>query len=462
MDSLAETVLARAREEALIPGGARLLLACSGGKDSMALLHIMVELAGELDLTLGVYHLDHCMRGEESDGDRMLVQSVTEELGLPFHVHRHDFSQRRRDGLSFEEEAREVRYSQIEGYLEKDYDYAATAHNRDDQVETLVQRIIRGTGFRGLAGIPRLRGRIIRPLLDVTSGEIYEYNRRAKVPWREDRTNRQSDMDRNYIRNEIIPVIENRFPAFTGSLVRLGEQAREYGEFIERYLDRVYLDRVRELGESTVLVPERDEDPYLFREVLKGFLYREKDFRVNRAILEEIERRMVSDRVNQALYEGDDWVLERRLHGNSPALILRNERQRTVPWEMVLDLEKAVTGEVTLPGSGIPIRYAVNGITGCRGEVKIALPEGEYRLILRSRIRGDRIRLEGGSRKIKDVLIDMKCPPEKREWVPILQVGSDVAALLAGMVDCGENRVSPAFHVTGERKKILAIAPVQN
>ncbi len=462
MDPLSETVLARIREDSLISSGTRLLIACSGGKDSMALLYIMVELAEELDLTLGIYHLDHGMRGRESDEDRLHVQKMADGLGLAFHDHRYDFSDSRQEGTSFEEEARKVRYTHLGEYLSGKYDYAATGHTRDDQVETILLRIIRGTGIQGLAGIPPARGRIVRPLLDVTSGEIHEFNRRKGVQWREDRSNRDLEMDRNFIRNEIIPGIENRFPSFTGPVLRLMEHAGEYRLFAERYLDRVYQERVIKGSGKTLLEIEEDEDPFLFREVMKGFLYREKNFRVNRAILEEMERRMESNRINQVLYEGRGWVLERCLHENRPSLVLREERERIGAWEIELNMEKEAFGDVTLPGSEVRIRYAMNGETGVEGEVMVALPHSASRVSIRNRRRGDRIRLERGSRKINEILIDMKCPPDIREQVPILQIGTDLAALMPGLIGRGKNRVAPLFHVQGEVKKILAIAPVQN
>ena len=160
------------RENELIKPGSTLVCAVSGGKDSVCLLHVMRSLQKELSITVKAAHLNHQLRGEESDRDEAFVRSLCERLGVPLTVSGGDVAARAREtGESVEEAARKLRYAFLEGLGCT----VATAHNADDNAETVLLNLVRGTALRGLCGIPPKRGPVVRPMLCVTRRQIEGY-----------------------------------------------------------------------------------------------------------------------------------------------------------------------------------------------------------------------------------------------------------------------------------------------
>ena len=205
-------------KNSLIGPGMKILLSCSAGKDSMALLAVLYALKERFRCDLGIFHLNHLMRGAESDRDEDFLKSVSDNMGLPFYVERYDFSEHKTRRGSFEEQARNVRYGLIEQYLKNcGYDRCAMAHNNDDAVETVLMRICTGTAIHGLQGIPAKRGHIIRPLLHASASDIYSFLKEESISWREDSSNSDDVYTRNFIRNTVIPRLETRFPALRSS-----------------------------------------------------------------------------------------------------------------------------------------------------------------------------------------------------------------------------------------------------
>ena len=169
----------------LSPGSA-LVCAVSGGADSVALLHCLWTLSEEAGFSLSAAHFNHCLRGEESDGDEAFVRYLCKQWGVPLAVGRGDAAKRAREtGESLEEAARALRH----GFLSAQPGLIATAHNADDQVETVLINLLRGTGLRGLCGMAPQSGRIVRPLLTVTRAEILVYLQENGLSWREDSSN---------------------------------------------------------------------------------------------------------------------------------------------------------------------------------------------------------------------------------------------------------------------------------
>ena len=218
--------------------------AVSGGADSVALLRLMLELRDELGVVLSVVHLNHKLRGADSDADEQFVRELAEAHGLELISENCDvkaYSAEKK--LSLEAAAREVRYGFFETLLKKrDLDKIATAHTRDDQAETVILRLLRGTGFRGLGGIrPRLFirdqaaaacGEIIRPLLSMKRDAVKNYLAQAKQNWREDETNNEVKYTRNRVRQVLMPLLQKEFnPAIAEKLAELAEIARGEEQF---------------------------------------------------------------------------------------------------------------------------------------------------------------------------------------------------------------------------------------
>lgn len=219
----------------MLPTGTRVLCALSGGRDSVYLLHRLLELAPERGLTVAAAHLNHCLRGAESHRDEAFVRELCEQLNVPLTVERRDAAAyARAHHMGLEEAAREVRYAFLEQTRQAmDCDVIATAHHAGDQAETVLLHLLRGSGTRGLAGIPPVRGRIIRPILDVPRREIDAYLRERQIPFVEDSTNAEELCPRNVLRSRVLPVLEELNPAFPEHAAAAAELLRE---------DEAYLD----------------------------------------------------------------------------------------------------------------------------------------------------------------------------------------------------------------------------
>jgi tRNA(Ile)-lysidine synthase len=249
-----ERVLAYIREHALLRAGDRVAVAVSGGPDSVALLRLLLELRSELGLVLAVAHFHHGIRGAEADADQQFVAELARVHSLPLHTASADAPAHAAvHGLSLETAARELRYAWFRKLLgEGEADRVATGHTLDDQAETVLMRLLRGSGTRGLAGIFPLQRveaasdrAIVRPLLNVRRREIAEYLRGLAQEWREDQSNRDLRHLRNRIRHRLLPELERDYnPSLARVLAESAELARAEEECwsaeVERLLPRVW------------------------------------------------------------------------------------------------------------------------------------------------------------------------------------------------------------------------------
>jgi tRNA(Ile)-lysidine synthase len=203
----------------------KLVVALSGGPDSTALLHLFLA-SGR---SPAIAHCNFGLRGKESDADAAFCREMATTLKLPYFEKSFDLGK----GKGIQEAARKLRYEWFEELAdEHHYDFIATAHHREDQAETLLHRFIRGTGIQGLVGIPEKRGRIIRPLLFASKGEILNYLQSQGIEYRIDSSNSAEDYTRNFIRHSIIPVSEELNPSLKQTLA---ERAEDYRESIELF-----------------------------------------------------------------------------------------------------------------------------------------------------------------------------------------------------------------------------------
>ncbi|HSY90837.1 MAG TPA: tRNA lysidine(34) synthetase TilS [Candidatus Binatus sp.] len=271
MDSLAERVLFHVRRQELLRAGDRVGVAVSGGIDSVALLRVLLELRGELGIVLSVVHFNHRLRGAESDGDQEFVAGLAREYDLEFFVDGDDVAGRAaEERVSVEAAARDLRYGFFQSLLAGDGPQGlkpdlvspalrgpegplfhgaylrriATGHTLDDQAETVLMRMIRGSGVRGVGGIhPRIlvedddgeiSGEIVRPLLNVRHRELEGYLEDIGQPWREDSTNADGRFTRNRIRSLVVPLLEKEFnPSVAENLAELAEIARGEEDYWE-------------------------------------------------------------------------------------------------------------------------------------------------------------------------------------------------------------------------------------
>ncbi len=225
-----------------------ILLAVSGGGDSVAMLHVMASLGQQV----GVVHVHHGLRGDAADRDAAFVREQAQRLGVPFYLAFVDASTP--DGDSPEARARRLRYAALEELRRMHrYRYIATAHTVDDQAETVLLRMLRGTGPRGLAGIqPRLeRAHCLRPLLEVTRADIDAYLEACRVEWVEDESNSDPRFTRNRLRHEVLPLLETIHPQATRRLAALANHAGELSAWMAIQVDAL-LDAATQFGDEGV------------------------------------------------------------------------------------------------------------------------------------------------------------------------------------------------------------------
>ncbi|MCF8383100.1 MAG: tRNA lysidine(34) synthetase TilS [Chlorobium sp.] len=266
MNRLEKKFLQQLRDRQLVTGGDHVLAAVSGGPDSMALLHLLKEVAPVVPCRISAAHCNFQLRGEESLGDERFVREQCTLAEVECFIVRFDTaaaSALRKKSL--EETARELRYGWFASLLEEHgMTKIATGHHVSDNAETMLFNLFRGTSLLGLKGIRAMHGRVTRPLLLLNRSEIVDYLHEKKIPYRTDDSNFGIDYDRNFIRNRVIPLVEERFRhKLLPSLQRLSEQAGELEAFLEEYFERLTTSRpglsllqgrldARELGQLSV------------------------------------------------------------------------------------------------------------------------------------------------------------------------------------------------------------------
>ena len=214
---------------ALLPPGSRVLVAVSGGCDSICLLHLLWTKREAWGLSVFAAHYEHGIRGEDSLRDAAFVEAFCRERGIPCTVEHGDVPAFARErGLGLEEAARDLRYAFLERTADTlGCDRIATAHNADDNAETMLLNLTRGSGLRGLGGIPPVRGRIVRPLLAVTRQEIEDYLRENGLPHTEDASNADESLRRNRLRHRVLPLLREMNPALSRTLGDTAELLRQ-------------------------------------------------------------------------------------------------------------------------------------------------------------------------------------------------------------------------------------------
>ncbi|MGA7919974.1 MAG: tRNA lysidine(34) synthetase TilS [Candidatus Acidiferrales bacterium] len=259
-NKLEQALLQKIQRERMLPAGSRVAVAVSGGADSVALLRLLEPLRDALGIALLVTHFNHSLRGAQSEGDCEFVKDLALAHGLEIVVDCADVrAQAEREGLNLEDTARRLRYAFFDRVvLDGHASHIAVAHTADDQAETILAHLIRGTGLTGLAGIYPVAGVVVRPLLGARRGELRDYLRSIGQPWREDSTNTDIRRMRARIRAELLPLLERDFsPAITNHLSELARFAREEEIFWEALTeDRFHALAAREANSVRIRVDD--------------------------------------------------------------------------------------------------------------------------------------------------------------------------------------------------------------
>ena len=407
------------RSAGLIDRGHRVLVAVSGGSDSLALLEIMHDLAGPMDLALAVAWFDHGIRPVERD--RRIVERRCAALDLALFAGRGNVpKQAARSKAGIEETARRMRYAFLEETATAwEADRIALGHTRNDQVETILHHVIRGAGARGLAGMPALRDRYVRPLLRCDRSELRLLLRDRGIRWAADETNRDNSILRNRIRNLLLPNLRRRYnPAVDDALLRLGENTAELAAVVDDTGDPIppLLDGAVSLpAESLASRP-----PFLQYRLIDRIL------RERFGVVRDVEKvhvdaaRRLLDRGRSGRRVELPHGIEVAREGNELIVRLRRTGATAPPPAVTVPGE----GEWPLPAWGLVARVERIDPRSRRvaaGDDLLVTTRPRFPLTIRPRRRGDRLRPFGmeGTRRLGRIMIDRKVPLSRRDRLPV-------------------------------------------
>ncbi|HYL81723.1 MAG TPA: tRNA lysidine(34) synthetase TilS [Candidatus Acidoferrum sp.] len=421
--------------------GERVVVAVSGGVDSMVLLHALVRLQPRLGLRLHVAHVHHGLRGKASDRDAALVVAEAARRGVSVSVARLDPASRPR-GTSVQVWARDLRYHDLETIRERvKAAWILTAHTLDDQAETLLLNLLRGTGPRGLAGIPPSRDRVLRPLLGVSRAEIERYAAAQHVTFREDASNASDAYRRNRIRHELLPLLAREYnPRIVQSLAALAALLREDEAALRASVSALVAAGVQAAGSGVQLdIPQfRSAPPAVARRAIQ------RAFRMASGESQSLTRRhllaVMALLTRDAAVELPGGRLATRT-GQSVRIGPRRDSDGRRP-------RCAIPPADTPPEISVqPGRWACWPPLACRLRVRrvsastlASGPQDRWRevmnpevlagsLSLRGWRPGDRFRPLGlrGQKKLQDFFVDAKVPRRERARIPLLLAGGRIA-----------------------------------
>jgi len=438
------------RGELLAPG-MRVAVGCSGGADSVALVRLLCELKDKLGLRLLVAHLNHQLRGNEADADETFVRRLAERLEIEFVVRREDVAARAKRGkVNLEEAGREARLEFFASLITSgNADAVAVGHTLDDQTETVLGRLVRGAGTRGLAGIyPILepvpgadKGRLVRPLLGVRRAELRDYLDSLQQPWREDASNRDRKRLRSRIRMELLPQLN---AAAFEHLGRLAEHAREEENFWAALVEQRFEVLAHRRGEELDL-PVRalvEPDPLLAK--LSGRQAREGQRalarRLVRRALAEVRgdlRRIMQKHVGSILHLAEEGQSGRQVV--LPGIVVEREFDRIVFHPASVPVS-ADTFEVKIDApqlarlpDGRALEFKLVGVAKLEpvynGERSVAdAARMRFPLLVRNWRAGDRFQPAGsqGRKKLKTLFQQERIPVAERARLPLVVCGGEI------------------------------------
>ncbi|MEA3319965.1 MAG: tRNA lysidine(34) synthetase TilS [Bacillota bacterium] len=415
----------------LLPANSTVVVGVSGGADSMGLLHYLDSIKEAKRLKLVVAHVDHMFRGAESEEDMKFVKQHCDKRSLLFEAEQINVSAYQKEKkLTVQVAARECRYAFYEKVMKKYHaDFLALGHHADDQVETILMRLGRGSSMTGYAGILPKRafgdGVIIRPFLTVTKSEIMEYLTVYDVPFRHDPSNDKDTYRRNRLRHHILPILKEEFPGLHERFQAFSEQIQESEQYIEALMEKEWIAVIKSKAINRVIL---DTKPLLL--MAKPLQRRGIQLILNYLYNNEIPPSLSSIHIDNLLSLLESEHPSGRLHFPNGLQVIKSyneciltfdEDKRDKAYKHMLE----VPGNVALPTdfmitSEIQTQEQPQDVKENQAVIdlsKVALP-----LYVRTRLDGDRMKLKGtnGSKKIKSIFIEGKIPLQQRELWPLI------------------------------------------
>ncbi len=456
------------RKYRMIRPGDRIVLGVSGGPDSMALLYLMCDLREDFGCILHVAHLDHMLRGQESEADAAYVAEHSRKLGIPITIEAIDVRRMITRKESLESGARRIRYEFYERVMaDIRADKVAQGHNADDQAETVMMRLLRGSGLQGLSGIPPVRdGRFIRPLIEATRSDIDEYLQHLQLKPRQDSSNLSREYERNRVRHELMPLLERDYSP------NIKQILRQTGEIL-RAEDDLLAALTEDAMESCVQYPDARTAVIRIPDLSGYHLALQR--RILRLTIEKLAgdlRRYDYDHIRDLLdfalcgMTGKTIDLPRGISAEKTydVVVLRYGYRPGVSIGE-FDYRVKVPGETKITHLSLLIR--TDGPQKvCEGYGKLQSDEDEFRatldydkirghLHLRNRRPGDRFQPLGmsGTKKLKDFFVDEKIPRALRDSVPILMDEGNILWVIG-------YRIDDRFKITPDTRTQLTVRAI--
>ena len=417
-----------------------IVIGVSGGADSLCLLTVLQEAAKENPLRLFAVHVHHGIRGDEADRDAEYVTKLCEKMQIPFLLEKRDVPALARErGETLEEAGRRVRYEILEAVRrQKGADYIAVGHHMEDQAETILFHLLRGTHLNGMGGMQSIQGRVIRPLLSCRKKELTGYLQDRGISWCQDSTNEEAAPARNRIRLEILPILREMQPEIIEVLCMEGKRFQEAFDYLEQ--EAALFLKTRGTCEKEGLCLFADEVNALPKALGDQVIYK--------AICQAVGRkRDITGRHVEAVRELLQLQSGKKVMLPDRALALRRYEQ--------LVFLHAPEGEPVLPTVQMRLispeereKIEENSYTKCFAYDKmISFP------VLRFRMPKDRICLyeDGRGKKLQDYFTDRKIPVTRRDRIPVLAIGSEILWVV------GE-RTSPLYRVGPDTKQVLVVS----
>lgn len=461
---LEQRVLASASQQGLLQKHDRVLVAVSGGPDSVSLLHFLCAWQVSFQLSLHVIHLNHGLRGEESDADATFVQTLCQQLDVPCIVRRLklDSAITKRGRESLQSVARDLRYKAFtEVAYEQGFTKVALGHTSDDQTETVLMWMLRGAGSVGLSGMRAFRDPyFIRPLLGVSRLDIEDYLRQNQWPYRVDSSNASSKYQRNRIRHELVPVLKQFNPKIVQVLSRQGRILREESEYLDQVVSKALESVLRRVDAGTVVLDKstlsRLPRPIQRRVVLLVYrqvtwTYVHPPFECVEAVLDLVNRGTSGTSIRS------HGIRVYRDYEEIRVTALRAEPlEEPIPYPSNFNL--SVPGSLCWPYTGAALHAAlVNTLPETwksdSSSVYLDADTFTHDLVVRQWKKGDSffpIGMNGHRKKIQDFFSDIKLSRKRRMDVPIVEAPE-------GIVWVAGFRPDHRFRVMIETKRFLAL-----
>ena len=460
INSIENNFLKFIQQEKLIKKGDGIVVGLSGGPDSVCLLYLLISIREKIGINIAAAHLNHMLRGKAADEDEEFAKRLCEKLNIEFFSKKVDINKYSKEhSLSSEAAGRKVRYEFFNDVMKKlNYNKIATAHNANDQAETVLMRMMRGAGLEGLCGIPVNReNKYIRPILFLKREEIENYCKEKGVKPRIDATNLERIYSRNKVRLDILPYMKENFNQdVIEAINRMSILLQEDNKFIDKEVNKIFNDKCKIFNKSVTINKEVFllEEAVIKRVIRKSIEYvsgNKYDVELKHIEdVEKIQKHGTGKRINLPnnliainVYGDIKIKYEQEVNSNNNVRIIT--KSELIDNAIVFNDFRM---EFKVIDNNENINYNKNSFIKYFNFDKI-----NKGITIRYRKNGDRIIPIGlnGSKKVKDIFIDMKIPKEDRDSIPILEFDNNISWIVG-------IKQSDLYKIRKDTKKVLKIS----